>query len=181
MSRLGVRNRIRRGTERRDDLATYQAGGGRRAPSGSRFPSVAVEIFGGALGSEERGGHCGGVDAGGSLDGLDLTCLGYGYISNHSGGQEMQAGHREPLEVAASGGRGQFRSRLNPRCLRQRYLAQGPDPLPVRAPWRSSLGFPDETDPPYTDCHMLFLADSDYNRDRSNRAYQSWTVPDSEE
>ncbi len=44
--------------------------------------------------------------------------------------------------------------------------------------WPSSFGFPDETDAPYTDGHMLFLADADYNRDRSNHPYRACAGPD---
>ncbi len=39
--------------------------------------------------------------------------------------------------------------------------------------WPKSFGFPDNTlsNSPYTDCHMLMLADGSYNSSRSNRAY----------
>jgi len=44
--------------------------------------------------------------------------------------------------------------------------------------WPASFGFPEETDAPYTDGHMLFLADGDYNRARSNHPYRSCTGPE---
>ncbi len=39
--------------------------------------------------------------------------------------------------------------------------------------WPKSLGFPEDTlaNSPFTDCHMLMLADGSYNSSRSNRAY----------
>ena len=37
--------------------------------------------------------------------------------------------------------------------------------------WPNSYGFPDKGDPPYTDCHHLFLCDVGYNGDRGNRAF----------
>lgn len=43
--------------------------------------------------------------------------------------------------------------------------------------WPKSFGFPEETDAPYTDGHMLFLADADYNRDRSNHPYRACAEP----
>lgn len=41
--------------------------------------------------------------------------------------------------------------------------------------WPKSYGFPDDgsSNYPYTDAHHLFLADSDYNSDRSNKPYDN--------
>ena len=38
--------------------------------------------------------------------------------------------------------------------------------------WPKSYGFPVNTPGPYTDCHMLFLCDPDYNTARSNHPLQ---------
>jgi endonuclease I len=43
--------------------------------------------------------------------------------------------------------------------------------------WPNSFGFPDDSDVAHTDCHALFLADGDYNLNRSNHPYRHCTDP----
>jgi len=51
--------------------------------------------------------------------------------------------------------------------------SENPNILNREHTWPKSLGFPDKTlsNSPYTDCHMLMMADPSYNESRSNRAY----------
>ncbi len=49
--------------------------------------------------------------------------------------------------------------------------------------WPNSLGFGSPTgnlglpNPPYTDCHMLYLSDKQYNSDRGNKPYGNCAIP----